>query len=277
MGRAGFVEEDWQKERELIEYTRVWKGGRVVEGTALEKRHTGNGIESSNLSLSALNLKLKLMTHDELINKTVEFVKRTLKNAEGGHDWWHIFHVWKNSKRIGETEKVDMLVVELGALLHDIADSKFYNGDEEIGPRKAREFLESLAVDESTIDHIENIIRNISFRGGNHEQFFKSPELDVIQDADRLEALGAIGIARVFNFGGYKGRPIYRPEIQPNLGMDKEEFKKSMTHTINHFYEKLLLLKDRMNTNEGKRLAEHRHQYMEEFLKEFYGEWEGKF
>jgi|TARA_B100001964_G_C14036737_1_gene510771 uncharacterized protein len=216
------------------------------------------------------------MNQETVIEKTIDFVKEVLSDAEGGHDWWHIYRVWKLSKHITQTENVDNFVVELGALLHDIADSKFHNGDEEIGPRKAREFLSSLDVEEKVITHIENIISNISFKGGKHTQKFKSLELDVIQDADRLDAMGAIGVARTFNYGGHKGREIYNPEIKPNLNMTKEEYKNSNAPTLNHFYEKLLLLKDRMNTNTGKSMAEQRHKYMEQFLDEFYKEWNGE-
>jgi len=211
-----------------------------------------------------------------VIEKTIAFVKEVLADAEGGHDWWHIYRVWKLAKHIAQTENVDHFVVELGALLHDIADSKFHNGDEEIGPRKAREFLNSLAVPEYVVSHVENIIANISFKGGQHTQEFKSPELDVVQDADRLDAVGAIGVARTFSYGGYKGREIYNPEIKPNLNMTKEEYKNSTVTTINHFYEKLLLLKDKMNTQTGKAIAEHRHKFMEQFLDEFYREWDGE-
>ncbi|MEA2107669.1 MAG: HD domain-containing protein [Bacteroidota bacterium] len=212
-----------------------------------------------------------------VIQKTIEFVKDTLSDAEGGHDWWHIYRVWNLSKHIAQTESVNLFIVELGALLHDIADHKFHNGDEEIGPLKAREFLLSLNVDEDIIGHIENIISNISFKGGKHKQHFTSPELDVIQDADRLDAMGAIGIARTFNYGGYKQREIYNPAIKSNLNMTKEEYKQSKAPTINHFYEKLLLLKDRMNTKTGKIMAKHRHQFMEQYLEEFYNEWEGQY
>lgn len=216
------------------------------------------------------------MNQEAIIKKTIDFVKEVLADAEGGHDWWHIHRVWKLSKNIAQTEDVDTFIVELGALLHDIADSKFYEGNEEIGPRKAREFLSSLKVQEEVIIQIENIISNISFKGGKHTQKFKSPELDVIQDADRLDAIGAIGIARTFNYGGHKGREIYNPEIKPNLNMTKEEYKKNNVPTLNHFYEKLLLLKDRMNTSTGKSMAEHRHKFMEHFLDEFYKEWNGE-
>lgn len=214
--------------------------------------------------------------HQEtVVQKTINFVKEVLADAEGGHDWWHIYRVWKLSRYIAQTEDVDIFIVELGALLHDIADSKFYDGDEEIGPRRAREFLSSLNVRKNVITHIENIIANISFKGGRHTQKFKSPELNVIQDADRLDAMGAIGIARAFNYGGYRGREIYNPEIKPNLNITKEEYKNSNTPTLNHFYEKLLLLKDRMNTKTGKSMAEHRHKFMKQFLDEFYREWNG--
>ncbi|RLD61815.1 MAG: phosphohydrolase [Bacteroidetes bacterium] len=215
------------------------------------------------------------MNQEAVINKTVDFVKTTLANAEGGHDWWHIYRVWKLSQHIAKTENVDLFVVELGALLHDIADSKFNSGDEKIGPRKAREFLSSIDVKEEIIVHIENIIANISFKGGKQAQQFKSPELDVIQDADRLDAIGAIGIARTFNYGGYKNRQLYNPDIKPNLNMTKEEYKNSNAPTLNHFYEKLLLLKNLMNTKTGKKIAIHRHEFMLQFLDEFYDEWDG--
>jgi len=216
------------------------------------------------------------MMNKEIINKTVVFVQETLQGAEGGHDWWHILRVWNNAKLIAQTENVDLLVVELGALLHDIADAKFHNGDETIAPKKARKFLESLAVSETVIVHIEQIISNISFKGGNFEQKFTSPELDVIQDADRLDAIGAIGIARTFNYGGFKNREIYNPNIKPKLQMTKEEYKKSTAPTLNHFYEKLLLLADKMNTKTGLKIAKARHQYMEDFLQQFYAEWNGE-
>lgn len=216
------------------------------------------------------------MNQETVIQNTVDFVKEVLANAEGGHDWWHIYRVWRLSKHIAQTEDINNFIVELGALLHDIADYKFNNGDEEIGPRKAREFLSSLNVDEDVIIHVENIITNISFKGGKHIQEFKSPELDVVQDADRLDAMGAIGIARAFNYGGYKRREIYNPNIKPNLNMTKGEYKNSIAPTINHFYEKLLLLKNRMNTKTGKFMAEHRHRFMEQFLNEFYKEWDGE-
>ena len=216
------------------------------------------------------------MNKQQIILNTEAFVKATLKNAEGGHDWFHILRVYKNAKLISSQENVDEFIVELGALLHDIADSKFHNGDETIGPKEARKFLESQQVEESVIIHIENIITNISYKGGNFEQKFTSPELEVVQDADRLDAIGAVGIARCFNYGGFKNRSLYNPEISPKLNQTKDEYKNSNAPTINHFYEKLLLLKDKMNTVSGRKIAESRHQYMENFLQQFYNEWDGK-
>lgn len=213
------------------------------------------------------------MNKDQVIANTVDFVKEKLKNAEGGHDWFHIERVFKNAEIIAASEDVDQFVVALGALLHDIADSKFHNGDETIGPNIARQFLQEQKVREDDILHVENIIKWISFKGGNEVQEFSSPELDVVQDADRLDALGAIGIARTFNYGGHKGRPIFDPDVKPNLNMTKEEYKASSAPTINHFYEKLFLLKDRMNTKTGKRLARERHDFMVGFLEQFYKEW----
>jgi uncharacterized protein len=211
-----------------------------------------------------------------LIDKTILFVKEKLEHAEGGHDWFHIERVYKNALLIAKEEDCDLTVVQLGALLHDIADSKFHDVDETIGPRTARAFLESENVDEAIIRHVVSIIENISFKGGNFERKFNSKELEIVQDADRLDALGAIGIARCFNYGGFKNRALYNPEIKPNLTMGKEEYKNSVSPTVNHFYEKLLLLKDKMNTPTGRKIAEARHQYMEDFLSQFYAEWNGK-
>lgn len=216
------------------------------------------------------------ISEGDIIQNTIAFVKNELKDAEGGHDWFHIERVYKNSLLIAEGEKVDKTVVALGALLHDIADSKFHDGDETIGPKKASEFLKTQNISEETIQHVVKIIENISFKGGNIIQKFTSKELDVVQDADRLDALGAIGIARTFNYGGFKGRKLYDPDISPNLDMTSSEYKASNAPTINHFYEKLLLLKNRMNTETGRKIAEKRHKFMEIFLQQFYAEWEGK-
>jgi uncharacterized protein len=212
----------------------------------------------------------------EIIEHTIRFVKEQLKNAEGGHDWFHIERVYKNALLIAEGEDCDVTVVKLGALLHDIADSKFHNGDESVGPKTARTFLEAQNVREETILHVIAIIENISFKGGNFEQQFRSKELEIVQDADRLDALGAIGIARTFNYGGFKNRTLYNPEIAPKLSQSKEEYKKSDAPTINHFYEKLLLLKDKMNTDTGKKIAKKRHDFMVHFLAQFYAEWDGE-
>lgn len=210
------------------------------------------------------------------IQLTKTFVKKTLEHAEGGHDWFHILRVYNNALLLSKNEKVDAFVVALGALLHDIADSKFNDGDETVGPQKAREFLFGINVDSVVIEHVVNVIENISFKGGNEAQKFKSIELDVIQDADRLDAIGAIGVARTFNYGGFKNRKIFDPSIQPNLKMSKEEYKASTAPTINHFYEKLLLLKDRMNTQTGRKIALDRHKFMELYLDQFYAEWDGE-
>ena len=216
------------------------------------------------------------MNTTNLIDKTILFVKESLAQAEGGHDWFHIERVYKNALLIVASENCDLEIVQLGALLHDIADSKFHDGDETIGPKTARTFLESENVAPTTIDHVIAIIENISFKGGRVERKFSSIELDIVQDADRLDAIGAIGIARTFNYGGFKNRALYHPEIAPNLSMTKEEYKNNEAPTINHFYEKLLLLKDKMNTETGKQIAQERHLYMEGFLEQFYAEWEGR-
>ncbi|WP_157207116.1 HD domain-containing protein [Mariniflexile maritimum] len=212
------------------------------------------------------------MDQKNIITNTIAFVKKQLANAEGGHDWFHIERVYKNAMLIAKNESADILVIQLGALLHDIADSKFHDGDETIGPKMAREFLLKQDVDLQVIDHVIDIIENISFKGGNEAQKFKSAELDVVQDADRLDAMGAIGIARCFNYGGFKNREIYNPDIEPNLTMGKAEYKASNGPSINHFYEKLLLLKHKMNTKTGKALAEKRHAFMELYLEQFYKE-----
>ena len=212
----------------------------------------------------------------QIINNTILFVKNQLTHAEGGHDWFHIERVYKNALLIAEEEECDLTVVKLAALLHDIADSKFHGGDESVGPKTARTFLESQNVKEDIILHVIAIIENISFKGGNFEKKFNSKELEIVQDADRLDAIGAIGIARTFNYGGFKNRPLYNPNIQPNLNMNKEEYKNSESPTLNHFYEKLLLLKDKMNTETGKKIAQKRHDFMVTFLSQFYAEWDGQ-
>jgi len=210
----------------------------------------------------------------QIIEQTVEFVRTQLSGAEGGHDWWHIYRVWKTAASIAKEENANLFVVNLGALLHDIADAKFYDGDEEIGPRMAEEFLMSVYVEKSVINHVLQIIRHVSFKNRNEQPAHISKELQIVQDADRLDAIGALGIARAFSYGGFKGRALYDPNIKPNLNHTKEEYKAAKSPTINHFYEKLLLLKNMMNTPTGKQIAVQRHQFMETYLEQFYAEWE---
>jgi len=215
-----------------------------------------------------------LIKETPLILATKAFVQQELANAEGGHDWFHIERVYKNALLIAEEEDVNLEIIALGALLHDIADAKFHQGDETVGPKKAQQFLQQQNVEPATIEQVIKIIEHISFKGGNFQQQFHSKELAIVQDADRLDALGAIGIARTFNYGGFKNRKLYDPAIAPKLNMTKEEYKKGDNPTINHFYEKLLLLKDRMNTQKGKQIAQERHLFMEKFLEQFYAEWD---
>lgn len=214
---------------------------------------------------------------NNIINNTITFVKDELKDAEGGHDWFHIERVYNNTKLIAKSEKVNHLTVELAALLHDIADSKFYDGDENIGPNTALKFLKTQQIDESIITHVIQIIKNMSFsKSLETTKLFNSIELQVVQDADRLDAIGAIGIARAFNYGGFKNRQLYNPEIKPKINQSKDVYKKSKAPTINHFYEKLLLLKDKMNTRSAKLIAQERHEFMKHYLSQFYSEWEGE-
>ena len=207
------------------------------------------------------------------ITLTINFVKEKLEGAEAGHDWFHIERVWKLSKKIAEKEGGNLEVIELSALLHDIADPKFHNGDETLALKISQDFLEEIHVEGELIEQVLFVIKNISFK--NRAEAPENPplELQIVQDADRLDAIGAIGIARTFNFGGFKNNLMYHPEIKPNLGMNKEEYKKSNGTTINHFYEKLLLLKDLMNTETAKKIASERHDFMLQFLDEFYKEW----
>ena len=210
-----------------------------------------------------------------IIEKTTVFVKETLAGAEAGHDWFHIERVYKTALAINVKEHGDLLTVALAALLHDIADSKFNNGDEEIGPRVAGEFMQSLNLPAELILQVQLIIKNLSYKASLGTVDFSSRELDIVQDADRLDAIGAIGIARAFTYGGYKNRVLYDPQIPADLNMSKEAYKNSTAPTINHFYEKLLRLKDLMKTEAGKELAQQRHQFMLTYLKQFYQEWEG--
>ncbi len=211
----------------------------------------------------------------DIISSTEAFVRQQLAGAEAGHDWFHTDRVRRNALLIARSENCDKLIVELAALLHDIADSKFTGGDETVGPRLAREFLDSHSISREVVDHVVAIIENISFKGGNFDRKFSSIELDIVQDADRLDAIGAIGIARAFHYGGYKNRALYDPEIPPQLAMTREQYKSSASPTLNHFYEKLFLLRGRMNTATGRKLAEHRHQVLQTFVDEFLAEWNG--
>ncbi|WP_421773918.1 HD domain-containing protein [Gracilimonas sp.] len=213
----------------------------------------------------------------EIIEKTEQYVKNKLQGEGTGHDWWHIHRVRNTALRLGEVEGADLFIVELAALLHDIADHKFHDGDEEIGPSTARNWLERIEVDEAVIRKVCTIIRDVSFKGAEVKTTMESIEGKVVQDADRLDALGAIGIARAFAYGGYKGRELYNPEIDPESHSSFEAYKKSSGPTLNHFYEKLFLLKDRMNTMAGRKEAEKRHQFMKEFVDQFLSEWDGNF
>lgn len=209
------------------------------------------------------------------INSTIDFVKKTLENAEAGHDWFHIERVYKTALNINEREKGNHLVVVFAALLHDIADPKFNNGDEELGPKVAETFLKSIEISDEVITHVKSIIQNMSFKNSFDGAGFTSKEMEIVQDADRLDAIGAIGIARAFTYGGFKNRVLYNPEIKPEQHQTKESYKNTNAPTINHFYEKLLLLKDMMNTETGKIMAAERHNFMLTYLDHFYKEWEG--
>jgi len=208
------------------------------------------------------------------IDRTVEYVKSALAGEGSGHDWWHVYRVWQTAKRIGEAERADLLIVELAALLHDIADWKAHQGDSTVGAEVARNWLLSLDLDHGLIEHVRQIVADISFKGAGVKQPELSLEGEVVQDADRLDAMGAMGIARAFAYGGARGRLIHDPTVKPMEHHTAESYLKSGGTTINHFHEKLLLLKDRMNTPTGSEIAERRHRFMEEYLRRFHEEWE---
>ena len=216
------------------------------------------------------------MTEQETLAATAAYVKELLSGEGSGHDWWHIYRVWNNAKLIAAQEQVNLYIVELAALLHDVGDHKFHNGDETVGPRMAREWLLKCNANAEAIDHVCAIISGLSFKGAGTSSEMKTPEGRVVQDADRLDAIGAIGIARAFAYGGHKGRELHNPSIQPVLHDSFGQYKANTAPTLNHFYEKLLLLKDRMHTETARTLAEERHRYMEGFLEQFYTEWEGE-
>lgn len=216
------------------------------------------------------------MDKEQIVNQTAEYIKIRLDGDGSGHDWWHVYRVWKNAVHIGKHEQADMFVVELAALLHDIADWKFHDGNEDVGSQLAREWLEGLSVEENIVSHVCQIIQDVSFKGAGVKTRMKTTEGMVVQDADRLDALGAIGIGRTFAYGGSKGREMYNPELKPEKHDSFEQYKNSRGSSINHFYEKLLLLKDLMNTETAKTIAGKRHLVMEEFLQQFFKEWDGK-
>lgn len=213
------------------------------------------------------------MERKEVIEKTILFVKEKLAGDSSGHDWWHIFRVWNMAKKISENENGDLFVIEMAALLHDVADWKFYENEDE-GLQVIINFLADLELDKTNIDRIIDIVRNVSFKGAGVNDKMVSLEGKIVQDADRLDAIGAIGVARTFAFGGKYGNEMYHPEKKAKLHESFEDYKNDKGSTINHFYEKLLLLKERMHTKTAKHIAEERHCYMEMFLEQFYGEWE---
>ena len=222
-------------------------------------------------------LQLAYMDKQTVLLNTQNHVRDLFTGEGSGHDWWHIYRVWKMAQHLTAEEKdVDHFVIELAALLHDIADWKFYGGDEDAGPKAAREWLEQQRVDEEVIVHVCEIIKHLSFKGAGVKSQMETKEGMIVQDADKLDAIGAIGIARTFAYGGHANRALYDPDIKPEYHTSFEAYKNNQSHTINHFYEKLLLLKDLMNTQAAKKVAEDRHKYMEEFLNRFYAEWDGK-
>ena len=211
----------------------------------------------------------------EIVQQTAAYVQQQLAQAEGGHDWWHIYRVWQTARTIAQQEQANLLVVELAALLHDIADAKFHQGNEELGPQRAMAFLQGLQVPVPIIEQVVFIMRHISFRSSAMQPLQRTLELNIVQDADRLDAMGAIGIARAFSYGGFAGRKLYDPAIAPQPHQTPEQYKKSNAPTINHFYEKLLLLKDGMHTQTGRQWAQERHAFMEQYLQQFFKEWQG--
>ena len=216
------------------------------------------------------------MNQQAIISQTADMLKQKFSEESSGHDWWHIFRVWQNAITIGKKEDANLYVVELAALLHDVADYKFHDGDEKIGGEVSKQWMQEVGVDSETIEAVVDIVNNVSFKGGKNAKKMQSIEGQAVQDADRLDAIGAIGIARCFAYGGYKGNEMYNPDKEPNLNMSKEEYKTQKGTQINHFYEKLLLLKDLMNTKTGKEMANARHDYMLNYLDEFYLEWKGE-
>lgn len=216
------------------------------------------------------------MDKENIIEATRKYVIGALEKAEAGHDWWHVMRVYNTSMAMAQKMEVNETVVALASLLHDVGDSKFHDGDETVGPALIRTFLTSLPLAKDIFDEVMYIVENMSFKHSFGFKGEKTLAFQVVQDADRLDAIGAIGVARAFSYGGFKGRPFYDPSIPPQQHVDGKSYKASQTPTINHFYEKLLLLKDQMNTAQGRIMAEERHAFMLTFLEQFYGEWDGK-
>ncbi len=212
------------------------------------------------------------MDKQHIINQTRDFVKNASYGEGSGHDWWHIERVYKLAKFLAEQEGANLFIVEMASLLHDMDDWKFRDLDKT--STIIEDFLCSIGVDEESRTHITMIVETMSFKGGVEDSSQSTIEGMIVQDADRLDAIGAIGIARTFAYGGHKNQPLYNPYIEPYLFHSLEQVKKADNHTINHFYEKLLKLKDLMNTKTAKEIAVRRHQFMQQFLVEFYGEWD---
>lgn len=220
--------------------------------------------------------KIEIMNQNKIIKKVEEYLKKIFQGEATGHDWWHAWRVRKMAKEISKKEGGDLFIIELAALLHDIADWKFYDGKTKAGSENARVLLKKLGVADKTIDHISHIIDNVSFKGAGVKNRIKTKEGMIVQDADRLDVIGAIGIARVFAYGGFRGREIYNPNIEPKLHKSFKEYKNNKSTSINHFYEKLLILKNRLNTKTARRIAEKRHKFLESYLRQFFQEWQVK-
>ena len=215
------------------------------------------------------------MLASNILQLTAAHVRQTLSGDSSGHDWWHIDRVRRNALHLAREEGADLFITELAALLHDIADWKFHGGDDTVGPRAAREWLVRCEADPAVIDQVCEIVATLSFKGAGVATDMQTLEGRCVQDGDRLDAIGAVGIARAFAFGGHFGRAMYDPEVPSELHQSFAAYKQKGGPTINHFYEKLLLLKDRMQTATGTRLAQERHQFMEQFLTQFDAEWSG--
>jgi len=215
------------------------------------------------------------MIEEHKISELHTYLIEKFSNESTGHDWHHIQRVTKNALLISETEGGDKTVIELASLLHDIDDHKFNGGDAEAGARTAKKVMLEFGFGEDLIEKVTSIINKVSYKGANVNSIPNSIEGQIVQDADRLDAIGAIGIARAFAYGGSKNRPIYEPEVTYELHDSFDQYMNAKSHTINHFHEKLLLLKDKMNTATGKEMATKRHQVMVDFLDQFYDEWQG--